>query len=118
MADVKYTNRNFLEDVIATEGVAENIKEYARGEIAKLDARNEKRKEKGSKTAQENVPIKAEILAYVEANPDKTAKEIADAVGQTPAKVTALATQMKKDGVLTAREVKVDKRKVLAYTKA
>lgn len=118
MAKTEYTLRNFLQDVIATEGVADKVKAYAEGEIAKLDARNEKRKGAQSKTAKENAPLKEQIVAYVAENPGKTAKEIAEAVGLTPAKVTALATQLRKDEVLVAAEVKVEKRKVLAYTKA
>ena len=114
----EYTMRNFLTDVANAEALPEKVKAYATAEIAKLDKRNEDRKAKGSKTAQENAPLKEKIVAYVGENPGKTAKEIAEATGLTPAKVTALATQLKKAEVLVAAEVKVDKRKVLAYTKA
>ena len=122
MAEEKYTMREFLNDVTAIEGVSEKVKAYAEAEIAKLDKRNADRKAKGSATAKANAPLKEAIVKYVEANPGKTAKEIAGALtaegtAMTPAKVSSLATQLKNEGVLVAAEVKADKRKVLAYTK-
>jgi len=112
----KYTMRKFLEAVKAG-NVGEEEQKYAEAEIAKLDARNEARKGKESKTAKENAPIKDAIKDFVTANPDATAKEIADGVGQTTAKVSALATQLVKEGVLTTKEVKAasGKGKVKAY---
>lgn len=119
--DNKYTNRMFFIDVI--NGVnADAVKAFATAELAKLDARNEKRKG-NTKTAKENAPIKDAILAYVKDNPNATAGAIATALGTaeaplTTAKVSALATQMKNEGILTAVEVKAGsgKGKVKAYT--
>lgn len=125
MANEKYTMRAFLENVKAG-NVGDAEKAYAEAEIAKLDARNEKRKGAESKTAKANAPIKEAIKAYVGENAGKTAKEIAEGIGKvdevvlTTAKVSALATILVKEGVLTTTEVKPagGKGKVKAYTLA
>lgn len=119
MANEKYTMRAFLENVKAG-NVGDVEKAYAEAEIAKLDARNEKRKGAESKTAKANAPIKEAITAYVGENAGKTAKEIGEAIGQTTAKVSALATILVKEGVLVTTEVKPagGKGKVKAYTLA
>lgn len=115
----KYTMRKFLEAVKAG-NVTEVEQKYAEAEIAKLDARNEARKGKESKTAKDNAPIKEDIKAFVKDNPGATAEAIGKAIGQTTAKVSALATQLVKDEVLVAAEVKKvgGKGKVKAYTLA
>ena len=115
----KYTMRKFLEAVKAG-NVTEVEQKYAEAEIAKLDARNEARKGKESKTAKDNAPIKEDIKAFVKDNPGATAEAIGKAINQTTAKVSALATQLVKDEVLVATEVKkaAGKGKVKAYTLA
>lgn len=119
MANEKYTFRAFLNDVIAG-NVTDEVKKYAEAEVAKLDARNEKRKGAESKTAKENAPIKDAIVAYLKDNGEKTAGEIAKGIEQTTAKVSALATQLVKAEVLVAKEVKNPngKGKVKAYALA
>lgn len=118
MANEKMTLREFYTAVAGVEGIADNLKDFAEGEIAKLDKRNADRKGKPSKTAQVNAPIKDAIVEFVKTNPNATAEVIGGGVGQTTAKVSALATQLVKDGVLAATEVKKanGKGKVKAYT--
>jgi len=118
MANTDYTMRNFLTDVAAIDGVDAKVKAFAEAEIAKIDKRNADRKAKGSKTAKENAPIKDAIVEFVKTNPNATAETIGGGVGQTTAKVSALATQLVKEGVLVATEVKKanGKGKVKAYT--
>lgn len=115
----KYTMRAFLENVKAG-NVTEVEQKYAEAELVKLDARNEARKGKESKTAKENAPIKEAIVTFLESNPGKTAAEVGAGVGQTTAKASALLTQLVKDGQVTATEVKAlsGKGKVKAYTLA
>ena len=117
MANEKMTLREFYTAVAGVEGIAENLKEFAEGEIAKLDKRNADRKAKGSKTAQENEPLKAKVVEYVTENPGATAQAIGEALGLTTAKVSALATQLKDAEVLVAEDVKKagGKGKVKAY---
>lgn len=113
----KYTMRKFLETVATGFTGAEEV-EFAKAEIAKLDARNEARKGKPSKTAQVNAPIKDAIKAFVADNPGTTAEAIGIAIGQTTQKVSSLATQLVNEGVITSVDVKKvnGKGKVKSYT--
>lgn len=120
----KYTMRKFLEAVKAG-NVTDVEKEFAAGEIVKMDARNEARKGKETKAQKENAPIKDAIKAYIGENPGVTAEAIAKALTTeekplTTAKVSALATQLKDAGVIEAVDVKKadGKGKVKAYTLA
>ena len=115
----KYTMRAFL-TAVKDGKVTEVEQKYAEAEIAKLDARNEARKGKESATAKANAPIKEAIKAFVAENPKATAEVIGKAIEQTTAKVSALATQLVKENVLVAEEVKKEggKGKVKAYTLA
>lgn len=120
----KYTMRKFLENVKAG-NVTDVEKEFAAGEIVKMDARNEARKGKETKAQKENAPIKDAILAYIKENPGVTAEAIAKALTTdekplTTAKVSALATQLKDAGAIKAEDVKKadGKGKVKAYTLA
>ena len=105
------TKREFLEMVIAQVEVEEMV-EYAKSEIEKMDARNAKRAGEKSKKAKENEPIKAQIKSILTDEPH-TASEIANTVGISTQKASALLRQI--DG-LTVTEVKVKgKGKVKGY---
>ena len=100
------TKREFLEMVIAQVEVEEMVK-YAKSEIEKMDARNAKRRaSEKSKKAKENEPIKAQI-AEVIGEESKLAKEVAELVGISTQKASALCWQMVGDGVLKVEYVKV-----------
>lgn len=73
-----------------------DIKEYAKSAIDKLNAKNEKRKTEGSKTAKENVAVKEDIMKIFEENPQTvfTAKNIADKMGISTQKSSALLRQL------------------------
>ena len=112
------TNREFF-TAISTAPVADEIKAFALDAIAKLDARNEKRSSKPSKTAIANEPIKASIVEYVTAHANAPASDIAVACEISTQKASALCVQMVKEGKLTSTEVKVPKKgKVKAYSLA
>lgn len=105
------TRREFLEKVI-NESANEEIKNFAKDEIAKMDARNAKRASTPSKRAVENEPIKAEIVKILTDEP-KTASEIAESIGVSVQKASALLRQI--EG-LAVSEVKVKgKGKVKGY---
>lgn len=111
------TERDFL-NAVATNAVTEEAIEYAKSAIGKYEKRLESRKG-NSKTAKANAPIKDDIVAFLNDNGGgKTAAEIANATGQTVQKVTVLCTQLRKEGRVTAVEVKKPegKGKCLAYT--
>lgn len=74
----------------------DEVKEYAKTAIKKLDDKNEKRKTEGNKTAKENAPIKENIIKIFEENPLTvyTAKNIADKIGISTQKAGALLRQL------------------------
>lgn len=109
--------REFYEEVINAE-VADELKDFARDQIAKMDVANEKRRNKPSKTAIANEPIVAAISEYLaSANGAKSASEVAEAVGISTQKASALLRKLVGDGVATAEEVKLAKKgKCKVYT--
>ena len=58
----KMTEREFLTAILAVEGIATDLADYATEGLAKLDARNDKRKNTKSKAQIENEGIMATIL--------------------------------------------------------
>ena len=102
------TIREFLTNV--SNGIVTDAEmEIARKEIAKMDAANEKRKNKPSKTAVENEPIKASILAVLTNDP-QPASDIAALVEITPQKASALLRQLATAGAVAVSEIKVPKK--------
>ena len=99
------TNREFFNAVIANE-ITEEVIAHATESIAKLDERNAKRASKPSKTQKENESIKTSILAVLTTEP-KVASEVAELVGISTQKASALLRQI--EG-LEVSEVKVPKR--------
>ena len=83
------TKREFIETAMKFEGATEEFKAKGEEMLKGLDKRNTK----PTKAQIANEGIKGEI-AEVLAGKELTAKEIADAVGQTTNKVAALLRQM------------------------
>lgn len=106
------TNREFYEFVIAGENT-EEMRKHANKQIEKMNARNAKRSSQPSKRSQENEPIKAQIVETI--GDGGTAKTIGERVGITTQKASALCGQLVKNGIFTATDEKVDKRKVKVY---
>lgn len=112
------TTREFLTAIATSEDIANiapELTEEAGVRIAKLDAANAARKAKASskpsKTALENEPIKAAILAHLaEVTEPLSAAELGDALDITTAKAASLCGKMVKEGVLERTEVKVPKK--------
>ena len=112
------TMREFMEKVISADISAE-MTEYAQTAIAKMDAKNEKRKTTMNKNQEANVEIKAKIAETMEAEKVYTSAQISELIGVSKAKVTALLMQMVKSGEVVKSEVKVKgKGKVNGYSKA
>lgn len=106
------TNREFLNAVSACENCSEEVREYAKAAIAKMDATNEARKNKPSKKATENAPIMEQIANEILTSEAQTASAIAEAAGISVQKASALLRQLVADGKATVTEVKVPKRGV------
>lgn len=114
------TNREFL-TAIAKSSLSDDLTTYAAEQIAKLDMRNAARKEKQSskpsKTAIENEPIKASIMDFLSTQTEPMiAADIAENVGITTAKASAMLRQLADNGKVIKSEVKVPKKgKVKGY---
>ena len=100
------TEREFLTKVMAMNGVAKDVADYAAEGIAKLDARNDKRKNTQTKAQKENEGIMTSILSYL-ANGSAVASDIGTAVGVSTQKASALCGLLVKDGKVTVADVKV-----------
>lgn len=112
------TNREFFEKVEKGE-ITEEVKKHATEAIAKLDKRNADRKEKPSKTALANEPIKASILEYLVGKSEVVASAIGEALGISTSKASALCGQLVVEEKVVASEVKIKgKGKVKGYTLA
>ena len=103
------TNREFY-TTIANSNLADDVKEFAVAAIAKLDARNENRSSKPSKTQLENAPIKQAILEYLCTHDGAfTEGQLGEAVGVTHNKAGSLARQLVAEGKVVSTEIKVPK---------
>lgn len=103
----KMTEREFLTKVIAIEGIADELKTYAEEGIAKLDAKNDKRRNTQTKAQKENEVLMAEIVDTIIANGKMVASEIAGAMGISTQKASALCKLLVDGGKLSVADVKI-----------
>ena len=96
------TNREMFTEIV-NGNITEEVIAKVHEELAKLDARNAKRRETVSKKALENAPI-VEAIKSVLSDTPQTASEIAEKVEISTQKASALLKQI--DG-LTVSDVKV-----------
>lgn len=112
------TNRDFYLAVISA-NISDELNQFALDSIAKLDHRNESRKGKETKSHKENAIVKESILGLLASVVDgMTASEIATALANdeiSANRVTALCTQLVKEGRISAEKVKREKSKVNLY---
>ena len=106
------TNRDFLTAISTMENISEELKAEALARIEKIDATNEARKNKPSKKALENAPIMEQIVNEVLGTEAVTAGAVAEAVGISVQKASALLRALVAEGKATVTEVKVPKRGV------
>ena len=100
------TQREFLNKVIATPNIAEDVKTEAENLLAKLDTKNEQRKGKQTKTQKENEPIAQAIVAAL-ANGSMLGVDLAATIGQTVNKTNGIALTLVNSGVLVKTKTKV-----------
>ena len=113
----KATMRDFLEAVISRE-IDDEVVDFAKNQVAKLDNRNAKRASTQSKTQKANEPIKVAILEAL-AEKAMTAAEIGAVCGITTQKASALTRALVLEGKVSSTEVKVKgKGKVKSYSLA
>ena len=101
------TEREFLTKVLAIEGISDEVKGYATEGIAKLDARNDKRKNTQTKAQKENVETMKSIVATITAKGAMFAADIGTALGISTQKASALCKLLVTDGTLSVADVKV-----------
>ena len=122
MAENKKTRREYFEEIKTIVANDEDLVAFVDGEIAKIDNRTAKEKEKRAEKRAQGDELTAAVKAFVIENEGTpvTAQEIADHVAGedvTKAKVIYRATQLVKAGEIFKVTVKVeDGRKVVAYT--
>lgn len=110
------TTREFLNAVVSA-NLSDEMNLKAQALIASLDKKNEQRKEKPSKTAIANEPLKQAIVDAYKGKGAVTASQVSTEMGMTVQKASALLRQIAESGVATTSEVKVPKKgKVKAYT--
>lgn len=104
------TNREFLTAIASNETLPTDVREHAQAAIAKLDNALASRKNKPSKTAAENAPIKEQILTDILGATPMGASEVAEAAGISTQKASALLRQLVAEGKATVSESKVPKK--------
>ena len=120
MADKK-TRKDYFEEIKAIVAEDQDLVAFVDGEIAKIDARNEKEKAKRAEKRAQGDELQAAVKAFIQNHEGAvTAQVIADEIeGEdvTKAKVTYRATQLVKAGEIFKVTVKTeDGRKAVAYT--
>lgn len=103
------TQREFL-TAVSNGNINDEIIDFAKAEIKKMDARNEKRKTTPSKTALANEPIKEEIVKALTERGTMCAADVGELVEITTQKASSLLRQLVEDGKVTSEDKKVPKK--------
>lgn len=106
MANTNYSTRDFLKEILATEGVSDKAKDFAKTELIKMDERNEKRKATKNKDQIANEEIEKDILEALK-DGAMFSTALATAIGQTTQKTNGVAGEMVKRGELIKTKEKV-----------
>lgn len=103
----KMTEREFLMAILAIENLPANLSEHANESIARLDARNDKRKNTQTKAQKENAGVMVAIVDYLIANGASVASSIGSALDISTQKASALCKLLVDGGRLTVSDVKI-----------
>ena len=105
MAENKYTSRMALTDIINGTNL-DKAKAWAEAELAKLDAKNAKRKTADGEIKAENKDLANAILGAL-TNGQRLSVDLATALGVTGPKLNGTALEMVKLGMLNKTKIKV-----------
>lgn len=105
MAEIKYTSRMALTDIINGTNL-DKAKAWAEAELAKLDAKNAKRKTAVGEIKEENKDVANAILGAL-TNGQVLAVDLATALGYSVNKINGVGLEMVKLGMITKSKVKV-----------
>ena len=113
------TQKEFYQAVIGVEGINEELITYATEAIAKLDAKNAKKRDTASKAQLANIELGKVVVEFMAENGPAFASDIAgnvDGITSTQ-KATAVLKLLVADGTVTVEDVKVKgKGSVKQYT--
>lgn len=114
------TMREFLNGVMAVEGMPAEYVEFAQAQVEKLNAKNAAKKvsESAKAKAAAQVEVQNAMLAVMEGGKFYTASELGQAVEVSTAKASAMARKLVEAGSLVEGEAKSNGRKVKAYALA
>lgn len=101
------TEREFLDKVLAFPNLPKDMEEHATEGIAKLNARNDKRKNTQTKTQKENVETMKSIVDTIATNGSMVASEVGTALSISTQKASALCKLLVDNGKLTVADIKV-----------
>ena len=103
------TKREFLTKV-STGEMNDEVMEFAAAEIAKMDAANDKRKEKTSKKAEENQPLVDRIVNEILGDEPVTATDVAGILEVSVQKASQLCRAAVAQGMASSQDVKIPKK--------
>lgn len=110
------TKREFFETIVES-AMADEVKDFARAEIQKMDEQLEKRRVKAAEKKAEYAPILDKIYTDILGDEPVTASIVAERLEMSTQKASAMLRKLVEAGKATAQEVKVDKRKAKGYTR-
>ena len=119
VSEKKPMTRREVYNAVLNGKTSEEVLNWFRAELTKMDTANEKRKTQPSKKDKENQPIKDSIFSLLTEKGSMVASAIGEALDISTSKASALCRQMVEDGRLSVAEVKSPKKgggKVKQYT--
>lgn len=116
----KFTERNAWEEITNLETASEELKAFAVARLAKLDEKNDKRKNSEAAVAKREADAAARetMLSVMEAGKTYVASELGTLIGVSTMKASSLALDLIKENKLVQSETRSNGRKVKAYSLA
>ena len=110
------TTREYFQAVLDAH-ISDTMDEASRLLIQKLDAKNAKRKTTETKEKREASARRGLVLDFFQTHPDEvmTRDAIAEAVGISPAQVSAACKVLLAEDSITKSEAKIDKARKVVY---
>lgn len=100
------TAREYFNAILSIEGLSDELRTETEKAIARLDKRNEQRKDKPSKTQTANEPIKVAILELLSTG-SMVASDIGRALNISTQKASSLCRQLVDEKKATVADIKV-----------
>ena len=110
------TTREYFQSVLDAH-ISDEMDAASRQLIQKLDDKNIKRKSTPTKEQKEAIARRGLVLSFFQSHPNEvfTRDAIAEAVGVSPAQVTAACKVLLAEDSITKNEAKVDKARRVVY---